>query len=43
VASIEAKRNFWLASADLNAAIVGGGMSAAPEAIAAASSGQRAE
>jgi outer membrane protein TolC len=25
VASIEAKRNFWLASADLGAAVLGGG------------------
>jgi outer membrane protein TolC len=25
VASIEAKRNFWLASADLSAAVLGGG------------------
>jgi outer membrane protein TolC len=40
VASIEAKRNFWLASADLKAAVVGGGgLASEPDAVIAATSG----
>ena len=45
VASIEAKRNFWLASTDLSVAVLGGGNFASePDAvIAATSSGTNAE
>ncbi len=45
VASIEAKRNFWLASADLSVAMLGGGgLASEPHpAIAAASGGTGAE
>jgi outer membrane protein TolC len=40
VASIEAKRNFWLASADLKAAVLGGGnLASEPDAVVAATSG----
>jgi outer membrane protein TolC len=38
IASIEAKRNFWLAAADLSVAVLGGGKLALPEAAPAASS-----
>jgi len=45
VASIEAKRNFWLASTDVSVAVLGGGNFASePDAvIAATSSGTNAE
>ena len=45
VASIEAKRNFWLASADLSAAVLGGGSltSGRDAVIAATTSGTNAE
>jgi hypothetical protein len=45
VASIEAKRNFWLASTDLSVAMLGGGTIASePDTvIAATSSGTNAE
>jgi len=45
VASIEAKRKFWLASADLSAAVLGGGgVASEPDvAIAATSSGTNSE
>lgn len=44
VASIEAKRNFWLASADLSVAMLGGGgLASEPDAVIAATSGVRAE
>lgn len=45
VASIEAKRNFWLASADLSAAVLGGGNFVAESGgvVAASSSGTNAE
>ncbi len=40
VASIEAKRNFWLASTDLSVAMLGGGTPASePDAVIAATSG----
>jgi outer membrane protein TolC len=40
VASIEAKRNFWLASADLKAAVLGGGnLASEPDAVVAATGG----
>jgi outer membrane protein TolC len=40
VASIEAKRNFWLASTDLSVAMLGGGgLATGPEAVLASSSG----
>ena len=40
VASIEAKRNFWLASTDLSVAMLGGGnLASEPDAVIAATSG----
>jgi outer membrane protein TolC len=40
VASIEAKRNFWLASTDLSVAVLGGGgLATGPDAVLASSSG----
>jgi hypothetical protein len=36
MSGVEAERDFWLAGVDLDAAILGGGMSQPPEASAAA-------
>jgi len=43
VASIEAKRNFWLASTDLSVAILGGGRFEGEAVLAAKTSGNASD